>query len=168
MIRKANISDAKRLSQIAEETFRITFSAMNTASNMNAHCARSYSEAIQSAEISDPDRMTLLCENQGKLIGFAQLRWGDAPDCVSAKLPGEIQRLYVVYKWHGKGIAQELMNACIDEMKQRGSDVIWLGVWEKNPRAISFYKKFGFVAAGDHVFPLGSDPQRDIVMRKTI
>ncbi len=73
MIRKANISDAKRLSQIAEETFRITFSAMNTASNMNAHCARSYSEAIQSAEISDPDRMTLLCENEGKLIGFAQL-----------------------------------------------------------------------------------------------
>lgn len=168
MIRIANISDAKQLSQIAEETFRITFSAMNTASDMDAHCARSYSEAIQSAEISDPDMMTLMCEDEGRLIGFAQLRWGNAPDCVSAKFPGEIQRLYVVSNWHGKGIAQALMNACIHEIKKRGSDMIWLGVWKKNPRAISFYKKFGFVAAGDHIFPLGNDPQRDIVMKRTI
>lgn len=167
MIRKANCSDAKQLSQIAEETFRVTFSAMNTVSDMDAHCARSYSEAIQSAEIFDPNMMTLLCEDEGRLIGFAQLRWGGAPDCVSAKLPGEIQRLYVVSHWHGKGIAQELMNACIDKLKQRGSDVIWLGVWEKNPKAISFYKKFGFVEVGDHVFPLGNDPQRDIVMKRT-
>jgi ribosomal protein S18 acetylase RimI-like enzyme len=64
-------------------------------------------------------------------------------------------------------IAQELMNACINKVKQRGSDVIWLGVWEKNPKAISFYKKFGFVEVGDHVFPLGNDPQRDIVMKRT-
>ncbi len=59
------------------------------------------------------------------------------------------------------------MNACINGVKQRGSDVIWLGVWEKNPKAISFYKKFGFVEVGDQVFPLGNDPQRDIVMKRT-
>ena len=45
--------------------------------------------------------------------------------------------------------------------------MIWLGVWEKNPKAISFYKKFGFVEVGDQVFPLGNDPQRDIVMKRT-
>jgi RimJ/RimL family protein N-acetyltransferase len=37
-------------------------------------------------------------------------------------------------------------------------------VWERNPRAIAFYAKLGFVEAGDHVFPVGNDPQRDVVM----
>ena len=167
-IRRASAADAKALARIAESTFRATFEAMNTAEHMSTHCRNSYGEAIQAAEISNPGVVTLLCEDEGELIGYAQLRWANAPACVSAVRAGEIQRLYVAEKWHGKGVAQALMNACIDEMKERGSDVVWLGVWERNPRAISFYRKLGFVEAGDHVFPLGGDPQRDIVMVRPI
>lgn len=98
------------------------------------------------------------------MLGYAQMRWGAAPDCVSSSSPGEIQRLYIVEDRHGKGVAQELMRACIREIMQPGSDVVWVGVWAHNPRAIAFYKKFGFVEVGSHVFPLGGDPQRDIVM----
>ena len=167
-VRKAHISDAKMLSELAEATFRATFGAMNTTEHMELHCRCSYGEQIQTAEIADPGMVTLVSEDKGRLIAYAQLRWGKAPDCVSAKSPGEIQRLYVVEDWHGKGIAQELMKACVDEIKQQGSDALWLGVWERNPRAISFYKKFGFVEVGDHTFPLGGDPQRDIVMVKSV
>jgi ribosomal protein S18 acetylase RimI-like enzyme len=46
--------------------------------------------------------------------------------------------------------------------------VVWLGVWERNPKAIAFYKKFGFREVGAHVFPLGSDPQRDVVMARPV
>ena len=120
------------------------------------------------AEKTFRETFDLLCECEERLAGFAQLRWGDAPSCVAAKAPGEIQRLYVVGDCHGKGVARELMNACIDEMRDRRSDVVWLGVRERNPRAITFYKKFGFVEVGDHAFPLGSDPQRDIVMARSV
>lgn len=135
---------------------------------MALHCRTSYSEAIQAAEIANPDMLTLLSEDERQLAGFAQLRWGDAPDCVTADAAGEIQRLYVAGDWHGKGVAQQLMDACLDAMRGRGSDVVWLGVWEKNPRAIAFYRKFGFVEVGDHVFALGRDPQRDIVMARAV
>jgi diamine N-acetyltransferase len=168
IIRKANRTDAKKLSQLAERTFRDTFGAMNTAEDINRHCRTSYSESIQAAEISNPNMITLLSETEGRLAGFAQLRWDGAPTCVLAKSPGEIQRLYVVDDWHGKGVGRDLMDACIEEMKGHGSDVVWLGVWEQNSRAISFYKKFGFVEVGDHVFLLGSDPQRDIVMARLV
>ena len=93
-------------------------------------------------------------------------RWGKPPSCVVAEAPGEIQRLYVARDCHGKGIAHDLMNACVDEMKTHRSDVVWLGVWERNPRAIAFYKKFGFLEVGVHVFPLGNDLQRDLVMSR--
>lgn len=167
-IRRANRSDAKQLSQLAERTFRQTFGAVNAAEDMDLQCQASYGEDIQAAEITNPDRITLLSEDGGRLIGFAQLRWSGAPDCVSARSPGEIQRLYVADDRHGKGIAHDLMNACLEAMKRRGSDVVWLGVWERNPRAISFYRKFGFVEVGDHIFPLGRDLQRDIVMARSV
>ena len=167
-IRIASPEDSWSLAELAERTFRETFTAMNTAENLNLHCRASYGEAMQMCEIVNPDLLTLVCEEDGKLIGFSQLRWGKAPSCVVAERSGELQRLYVLNAWHGKGIAQDLMSACIVEMEKRHVDAIWQGVWEQNPRAITFYKKFGFVEVGDHVFPLGADPQRDIVMARRV
>lgn len=168
MIRKASLGDAAALSEIAEATFRETFGATNTAEHMQLHCEANYAESIQAAEISNPAMITLVVEERGVIIGYAQMRWSTAPGCVLGVRPGEIQRLYVVKGWHGKGVAQGLMRACISELKKRGSDVVWLGVWEFNPRAIAFYSKYGFVEVGDHTFPLGGDPQRDIIMVRSL
>jgi ribosomal protein S18 acetylase RimI-like enzyme len=135
---------------------------------MDAHCRGSYSEDFQAQEIASPDMVTLLAERGEELIGFAQLRWGEAPSFVGGNSLGEIQRMYVASHWHGKGVAQALMAACIEQGKVYGSDVVWLGVWERNHRAIAFYRKLGFVERGDHVFLLGHDRQRDIVMARSI
>ncbi len=168
IIHQANLDDAKRLSLLAEQTFRDTFGPLNTVENMTLFCQSAYGESIQTAEIANPNMVTLLVDHQTELIGYAQLHWGPAPACVTAERPGEIQRFYVQNGWHGKGIAQSLMNACIEAMQQKGADVVWLGVWENNPKAIAFYKKCGFVAVGEQVFPLGNDPQRDIVMARPV
>ena len=167
-IRHARSSDAKALAALAEQTFRDTFGEANSAEDMDIHCSASYGEDIQAAEISNPAMVTLVAEHGAALIAFAQLRWSGVPACVHAGNPGEIQRLYVAKSWHGKGVAQEVMAACVEEMEGRGSDVIWLGVWERNPRAVAFYAKFGFVEVGDHVFPLGADPQRDVIMARPV
>ncbi len=167
-IRYARPSDAKRLAALAEETFRDTFESVNAVEDMNLHCRTSYGEDIQLAEISNAGMVTMVCEEGGNLTAFAQLRWSEAPSCVSAKSPGEIQRLYVAKSWHGKGVAHDLMATCIREMENRESDVVWLGVWERNPRAMAFYKKFGFGEVGDHIFPLGTDPQRDVIMTRPV
>lgn len=168
VLRKAGLDDARALAEVAESTFRDTFAAQNTEGDMRLHCERSYGEALQAAEIASPDRVTWLAEEEGRLVGYAQVRWAEAPDCVAARKPGEIQRLYVVKDWHGRGVAQALMQACLAAIRDRGADVAWLGVWERNPRAISFYRKFGFAEVGAHVFPLGQDPQRDIVMARPV
>ena len=168
ILRRARPRDAKPLSRLAETTFRDAFDTLNTPENMALHCNASYSEALQAAEIGDPAMLTLLCELDGRLLAYAQLRWGVPPTCVVAEAPGEIRRLYVDRECHGTGVAHDLMHACLDEMAVHGSDVVWLGVWEQNPRAIAFYKKFGFVEVGAHSFLVGTDPQRDIVMARPV
>ncbi len=167
-IRRAGPGDARQLSQFAESTFRATYGAMNNAKQMAIHCQNSFGEQIQAAAISNPDMVTLLCEHEGILIGYAQVHWGGAPDFVSSRSPGELQRLYIGDEWHGKGVAQALMNACFEEMTKRGSDLVWLGVWERNPRAIAFYRKLGFTEVGEQIYSFGDDPQRDIVMARSI
>ena len=167
-IRRATLRDAAPLSVIARQTFEDTFASANASEDIELHCRSSFGEAIQASEIGDPRRATLLGERAGRLVGFAQLRWDKPPSCVVANAPGEIQRLYVIREFHGKGVAQELMRASIDEMIGRGSDVAWLGVWERNTKAIAFYTKCGFREVGAHTFQLGSDPQRDIVMARAV
>ncbi len=167
-IRRAELSDALRRAELAELTFRNTFEATNTPEDMNLHCAAFYSEAIQAREISDPKMATLVCEHKEQFVGFAQLRWERSAACIKAERPAEIQRLYVCETWHGKGVAQDLMSESMALAKAHGSDQVWLGVWEHNPRAMAFYGKWGFSAVGDHTFPVGSNPQRDIIMARVV
>lgn len=168
IIRNARSTDAQALAALAEATFRDTFAAANTPADMDHHCATAYGEAIQAREIASADRVTLVAEHDGRLVGYAQVRWGHTPACVEARAPGEIQRLYVVRDCHGRGVAHDLMRACLAALAARGTDVAWLGVWERNPKAIAFYRKFGFREVGAHVFTVGSDAQRDVVMARAL
>jgi ribosomal protein S18 acetylase RimI-like enzyme len=167
-IRKAGITDAANLAKLAERTFRDAFEESNTPEDLALHCNAHYGEAIQHRELSDLAVEILVCEHEATLIAYAQLRTGKPPACVTAQRPIEIQRFYVSKDWHGKGLAHELMTAAIKRTEQRGADQVWLGVWEHNPRAIAFYRKWGFAEVGDHIFPLGTDPQRDIVMTRNL
>jgi ribosomal protein S18 acetylase RimI-like enzyme len=167
-IRPAVEADAAELARLAERTFRETFAEGNDPVAMDAHCGRAFGESIQAAEIRDPGRVTLVCEEAARLTGFGQLRWSSAPACVVASRPAEIQRLYVDAPWHGRGVAQRLMQALLDAAARGNADVAWLGVWVHNPRAMRFYEKCGFAAVGDHVFVLGSEPQRDLVFAKSL
>ena len=49
-----------------------------------------------------------------------------------------------------------------------GTDALWLGVWERNPRAQAFYRTCGFAVVGTHTFVVGSDPQTDHVMARPL
>lgn len=164
VIRPAKMSDAATLAALAERTFRETFAADNSAENINLHCARRFSAEIQAQEMSDPQLTTVLAEVAGELVGFAQLRLAHAAACVRGDRPAELHRIYVANAWHGRGVANELMRAVYAAAARAGSDCIWLGVWERNPRAIAFYRKCGFSAVGEHAFVLGQDQQRDLIL----
>jgi diamine N-acetyltransferase len=164
MIRPANASDAASLAALAERTFRETFAIDNSGEDIDLHCARKFSAEIQGEEIASPHMTTLLAEVAGELVGFAQLRLAHPAACVKADRPAELHRIYVLSEWHGRGLARELMRAVCAAAARAGCDCIWLGVWERNLKAIAFYRKCGFAVVGDHPFVLGRDRQRDLIM----
>jgi ribosomal protein S18 acetylase RimI-like enzyme len=168
-IRRAELSDALPLTELAERTFRDAFSADNRPSDMDLYCLQAFSEATQVAEIADPSIETLLVtDRDGASIGYAQLRDGPAPVDITGPAPIELARFYVERAWHGRGIAPRLMTAIIDAARARRAKTLWLGVWEHNVRAVAFYCKFGFVDVGAHEFRLGSDIQTDRLMARSL
>ena len=163
-LRAAVAADAETLAAFAARIFDATFGAENTASDMALHLAEAYGPAQQRAEIADPRMATLLAEMDGTLVAFAQLRAGPAPACVTGAAPIELLRFYVDQRWHGRGVAAALMTAVMAAARARGARTLWLGVWERNPRAIAFYGKMGFSDVGAHLFRLGTDAQTDRIL----
>ena len=164
IIRIATADDAAVLADLARRTFYDTFAATNNADDMALYLAQSYGVDQQTRELMDRDITTLLVEEDGQAIAYAQLRAGEIPECVTGARPIELWRLYVDRGWHGRGIAQRLMDEVKALARGLGAKTLWLGVWERNDRARAFYSKTGFTDAGDHIFLFGTDPQTDLVM----
>ena len=164
LIRIATPTDAAVVAELARRTFHDTFAHNNDASDMALHLAQAYGVDIQTRELLDRDITTLLVEEGGAAIAYAQLRGDHVPDCVTGPGPIELWRFYVSQQWHGRGVAQPLMKAVKAEARARGAQTLWLGVWEQNDRARAFYAKCGFANAGEHIFLFGTDPQTDLVM----
>lgn len=163
-LRLALPGDAPSLAILAERTFRDAFGARNSPENMDLHCTRCFGPDIQLREIDERGLVTTLADESGRLVGFSQLRLTRPSPAVTAQKPAELSRIYVTAEWHGRGIAQALMKQALADAARAGCDRLWLGVWEHNPKAMAFYRKFGFEIVGTQSFMLGQERQRDLVM----
>lgn len=167
-LRRARAADAEMLAAFGERTFREAFEHGNNPDDIDAYVSVTYSVAKQQADLADPARLTIIAEQDGVVVGYAQLRHGDVPDCVHGTSPVELLRFYVDRAWHGQGIAQAMMAEVVAEATADGSKTLWLGVWERNSRAVAFYRKCGFRDVGSHEFVMGSDHQIDRILARSI
>jgi len=162
-IRKGVVSDATELAAFAARTFADTFGADNRPEHLKAHLESSYGTVHQTEELENPDTVTLLAYAETALVAYAQLRRETPPPFVVADRAIQLHRFYVDRAVHGRGIAQALMGAVHAHVRELGGTHIWLTVWERNPRAIAFYRKAGFVDVGSTDFYVGADRQTDRV-----
>jgi GNAT superfamily N-acetyltransferase len=163
-IRCATINDNELLAGAGRRLFATAFGAQNKPEDLAAYLAKSFSPQIQADELADPASVTLIAESEGAFAGYARLKVGQPLLAIPGQHPVELVRIYSERKYIGQGVGSALMQACFDKAAQRGCDVVWLGVWEQNPRAIRFYERWGFVRAGTQIFKLGEDFQIDYVM----
>ena len=166
--RRATAADAAAYSALARQLAIDTFAQHNDPDDFALYLRETYGVERQAAEIADPDSVVLLAEIEGDIAGYAYLRPGRTPACVTGESPVEISRFYVDGRWHGRGVAQALMRRTAAVARERGARTIWLGVWEQNHRGRAFYAKCGYDEVGSHVFMLGTDAQRDLVMATSV
>jgi GNAT superfamily N-acetyltransferase len=168
IVRRADIHDADLLARLGATTFTQAFADANSAEDMDAYLASAFGPEIQAAELRQPESVFLIVSVDGEPAGYAQIQVTDPPAGVNASRPIELVRFYLDAAWHGQGVSKVLMEEVLAVASAGRYNIIWLGVWEHNGRAISFYRKWGFEVVGNKSFRLGSDLQTDYLMSRSL
>ena len=172
-IRPATVADAARLSDLAATTMREAFGPpYNPAELVDEYIRSAITQPILETELADTRSWFLLLETDGGTpVGYAKLRRHTPP----RRMPQphrqnavEIQRIYLLQSQTGQGQGRLLMNHCLDQARSAGHGAVWLGVWERNDRAQTFYQRMGFTRFGYHYFQFGSERQRDFWLYKPL
>lgn len=164
-IKQVTICEIELLQEISKKTFFETFASSNTAEDMDKYLQTSFSSEKLSSELNNPDSLFYFAVADTKVIGYLKLNIGQAQTEMLAENALEIERIYVLQDFLGKKIGQILYQKALQVAQAKQVPFVWLGVWEKNTRAIAFYQKNGFVVSGKHIFKLGEDEQTDFIMK---
>lgn len=167
-IRKVNMDDVIQLQQISRITFSETFAKHNTEEDLNNYLNEQLSLTKLVEELNNNYSAFYFASENERVIGYLKLNWEKAQTEIIDEAAFEIERIYILKEYFGKGIGQFLLDNAIAIGKAYDPSYIWLGVWEKNARAIRFYEKNGFKVFNSHLFTLGNDVQTDLLMKLEI
>jgi ribosomal protein S18 acetylase RimI-like enzyme len=164
LIRRADVTNASLLARLGAQTFHDAFATFNSAEDMETYMQSSFTEDKLKAEIQTDGAEFYIAHMGDEPLGFAKTGQQAPPDEIAAFKCRELERIYVLKEHQSLKVGEKLLTFCIEKAKAEKYEVMWLGVWEHNPRAVAFYQRFGFERFGEHDFQLGSDTQTDWLM----
>lgn len=168
-IRAAADDDLAALVTLAGRSFFDAYRETDDHATIEEYCARNFTHARFATILADPcARVLVAADAAGALGGYAQVARTAPPPCVTGPRPVELVRLYLAKEWIGRGAGAALMRAAIDEALRLGGRTLWLGVYERNPRAMEFYRRFGMRVVGTKPWEWGGEVFQDPVMERAI
>ncbi|MBC1521697.1 GNAT family N-acetyltransferase [Listeria aquatica] len=167
-IEPCSLGQLDLLRSVSIDTFIDTFREQNAEENLQAYVDRAFDEEQLERELTDSESAFYLIYLDGQLAGYLKLNWGDGQTEKMGNDHLEVERIYVRTIFKRKGLGRRLLRHAFDEAKNKGKEVIWLGVWEENQDALQFYKKLGFSQAGEHVFLFGEEEQTDLILKRLV
>lgn len=166
--RKLTKEDLHTLREFSIKTYYDTFMNGNSEHVMQAYLDEAFTPEKLTKELCNPNSMFLFLYADGTLAGYLKVNRTPSQTDLNDPASLELERIYAAKEFQGKGIGQALMNKAVEIANGYNKKYIWLGVWEKNERALAFYRKNGFVKIGEHAFYMGDDCQTDFVMSKDL
>ncbi|MDB6136906.1 MAG: family N-acetyltransferase [Verrucomicrobiales bacterium] len=166
-LRKATIADAELIADMSRQTFYDTFAADNDPADMQLFLNEQFTRGRLLIEVGRPGLEFILAYVGSEVAGYLKLRDARPPAGIDGPAL-EVARLYALKNFIGKGIGAALIEESLRIAAGKGKEWIWLGVWERNARAIAFYERWGFEKFSECDFLLGHDKQRDWLMKRRV
>lgn len=167
-ITKCTLEDSRKLQEIGYKTFKETFEDQNSLDNMKAYLKEAFNIKQVESELSNPSSHFFFVSINDEVAGYLKINTGEAQSEEMDDDSLKIERIYIINKFQKHGLGKYLFNKALDIAIKENKKKIWLGVWEKNKNAISFYKRLGFVQTGAHSFFMGNEEQTDLIMVKRL
>lgn len=163
--RQATSFDAGALALIGAATMLETYADKIDGADIVAHSARRHSTDFYAAWLQDPTIIIWLAQTQtNAAIGYLVLMPATLPAPQPDPSDLEVQRIYVLSRFHTAGVGHHLMTLAIDAARARSARQLVLGVMKKNERALAFYRRQGFTEIGTRTFHVGAATFDDYVL----
>jgi diamine N-acetyltransferase len=156
------------LVELSSRTFYHAFVDQNKEDDVLHYINETFKREKLLEELHNKACTFLIAYVDDSAVGYAKISRDKTQKEIEGKKAMEIERIYVLPTMIGKKVGKLLMEKCLEIAQSENAQVIWLGVWEHNPRAITFYEKWGFEVFSSHGFQLGSDLQTDLLMKKEL
>ena len=172
---RVRASEAARLSEFACDNFDKTYGPLCRAADVDACMASELTPSQLLRVLTSPTSWVFAAIVDDEWVGYAQVRLAPLPDGIQSRhtpalstTPMELSRFYVSRKFHGSGVAQQMLGIVLAHAELQGSPTLWLSVWQENARAVAFYNKWGFSIIGEGKFLMGEDLQDDHIMERAV
>jgi ribosomal protein S18 acetylase RimI-like enzyme len=170
VVRPAIVEDMHGLADLAAQSFRDTFAADNDAKYIEDYLQSSLTTTTVLDEFDKASNVFFIAFRNGDEVpvGYAKLCTTSDDPSINGQNTVEIERIYADKRVIGRGVGAALMSACLNAAQELGCETIWLGVWERNKRAILFYERWEFKTVGARQFALGPELQNDLLMARQL
>ena len=166
---RVDLGSLEVLRTFAERTFREAWQDDNDPDDFEAYCREHFAADSLAAELEHPGSEFYLFDLEGQVVAYLKLNincrplhdWDGSPAL-------QLERIYVLKGIQSKGLGAKLLGFTEDRARETGAEWVWLSVWQKSSRTISFYEKNGFSIFGVETFWVGDDPQPDWLMKKRV
>ncbi len=163
--KKCSVSDLDQLVQISKATFIDAFEADNSTDDFKVYIDFAFNKSKLTEELENPFTTFYFVYADNDLVGYFKLNENDAQSDLKGVDSLELERIYVVPEFQGKGIGNSMLQQVKELASKTTKTFLWLGVWEHNKAAIKFYEINDFSKFGKHPYYIGKDKQMDWLMR---
>ena len=167
-LHKCGPDELDELISIGRETYFDTFHSMNSDETMAQYLNEAFSHEKIGTELRNPNSSFYLIYDNASPAAYMKLNLPPAQSDLNDTESLELERIYVKAAYKGSGFGRFLIERAISFGREYGCTYVWLGVWEKNDKAIGFYKRMGFEISGTHTFRMGDELQNDFIMKLKI
>ena len=168
-IKQPTVGDAAFIALLGRITFGETFGHLfRDKKDLLVYYDRTFSISKIEKSLTKPNNIYWLAFVDQRPVGYAKLKLNSPSPFIDSKQVCQLQKIYVLRDFHSKKIGFEMQDKLLHKAAELDFEHIWLSVLESNERAISFYKKAGFVITGHHDFHIGKEHFDFIAMIKRL
>lgn len=163
--KKCDLDNLDCLIDISRTTFIDAFEKDNNPEDFKAYLDAAFNKPEIKKELLDENSEFYLVYQNQILVAYFKLCEYHSQSEDFGETAIELSRIYVLQDFQGHSLGEHILQKIINIAKTKQKLKLWLGVWQKNTKAVRFYERYGFKIFDSHSFYIGQDKQTDWLMQ---
>jgi len=153
-ITRAKEKDFQLLSDIGKISFIESHGSSAPTADINIYLSEKFNPDVLKEELNDQKNIYHIIYHDNQPAGYSKIIFNAPHSNIQLNNVTMLERLYLLREFYNLNLGFELLKFNIELTKKNSQAGMWLNVWKENHRAVSFYKKNGFIIVGSYDFKL--------------